>query len=110
MMYKEVTKVECDTKELFSKRDEEGYIILDDKISEFTPESRERIGSEFRLKNWIETNDGKQFLVKSNNKMDDKIIILTKNHFINPKLSDFKHFFFFFDAQLNFGIKKIIFS
>ncbi len=72
MMYKEVTKIDCDSKKLFEKRDEDGYIILDDKISEFTPESRERIGSEFRLKNWIETNDGKQFLVKSNNKMDEK--------------------------------------
>jgi hypothetical protein len=65
-MYKNVMKCNFDSKDLFSKRDEDGYIILDDKISEFTKESREKMGNEDRLKNWIETTDGKQYLIKTN--------------------------------------------
>ena len=60
------------SKKLFEKRDEDGYIILDEKIPKFTPKSREKIGNENRLKNWIETKDGKQFLIKTNKKMDEK--------------------------------------
>lgn len=70
MIYKEVTKCNLDSKELFSQRDEDGYIVLDGKLPEFTPNSREKVGNENRIKNWIETKDGKQFLIKSNAKLD----------------------------------------
>ena len=70
MIYKEVTKCDLDSKELFSQRDEDGYVVLDGKLPKFTPNSREKVGNENRVKNWIETKDGKQFLIKTNAKLD----------------------------------------
>jgi len=69
-MFKKVMKCDFSSENLFSNRDEDGFIVLDDKISDFISESREKVWNDDRIKNWIETNDGKQFLIKTNAMLD----------------------------------------
>ncbi len=69
-MYRKCEKCTITSEELFKNRDEDGFIILEDKIPQFSNESREQVGNDDRIKNWIETADGKQFMIKTNAKLD----------------------------------------
>lgn len=57
--------------ELENYRDKEGYINLDELNLEFTEESREKIGNENRIKNWVDFS-GVEALIKGECKIDNK--------------------------------------
>lgn len=57
--------------ELENYRDKEGYINLDELNIEFTEESREKIGNENRIKNWVDFS-GVEALIKGECKIDNK--------------------------------------
>ncbi len=57
--------------ELENYRDKEGYINLDELNLEFTEESREKIGNENRIKNWVDFS-GVEALIRGECKIDNK--------------------------------------
>lgn len=57
--------------ELENYRDKEGYINLDELNIEFTEASREKVGNEGRIKNWVDFL-GVECLIKSECKIDGK--------------------------------------
>lgn len=57
--------------ELENYRDKEGYINLDELNLEFTEASREKVGNEDRIKNWINFS-GVEALIKGECKIDGK--------------------------------------
>lgn len=64
-------KTNISFEELEKYRDEQGFIDLDELNIELTEESREKIGNEYRIKNWMEIS-GVNTLIKSECKVDDK--------------------------------------
>lgn len=66
----EYAKANASLNELESFRQEDGYINLDGLNIEFTPSSREMMGTEFREKNWIDFN-GRKALFKETMMIDD---------------------------------------
>lgn len=65
--------VKCNIRfeELENYRDKEGYINLDELNLELTEESREKVGNEDRIKNWIDFS-GVEALIKGECKIDNK--------------------------------------
>lgn len=64
-------KVNISFEELENYRDEEGFINLDELNIELTEASREKIGNENRIKNWLEIS-GIKTLIKGECSIDDK--------------------------------------
>ena len=53
-------------------RDEQGYIDLTGLDIDLDPNSREKVGNEFREKNWVKFSDGRIFLLKEENIITDE--------------------------------------
>lgn len=69
-MIKNITKVDFSSDEMKTRRDENGNIIIDKINFEF--ESREKMGNDKRIKNWIKTTDGKEYIIKTNAKIESE--------------------------------------
>ena len=67
---KNMTDIMLFSNDLLGNRKEDGFIEIQ-KV-EFIPESREKMGNDKRIKNWIVTKDQKEYIIKTNAKLEDK--------------------------------------
>ena len=66
IMIQNAMKCKFSSKDLFAaKRNEDGMLELDEMIGDFPTYSREKVGTAERQKNWFETKDGKQYMLKT---------------------------------------------
>lgn len=66
IMIQNAMKCKFSSKDLFAaKRNEDGMLELDEMIGDFPTYSREKVGKAERQKNWFETKDGKQYMLKT---------------------------------------------
>ena len=66
MIEQEAAKCNFTLEELQKTRDENGYMNINKKDIPSTIATREKVGNEFRYKEWISTPDGQKYLVKTN--------------------------------------------
>lgn len=83
---KDMTDVNMYSNDLFSNRDEKGYLMI--SSINFIPESREKMGNDKRIKNWILTTDQKAYMIKTNALLDGKENYLEFAELITRKIAE----------------------
>lgn len=83
---KDMTDINMYSNDLFSNRDEKGYLMI--SSINFIPESREKMGNDKRIKNWILTTDQKAYMIKTNALLDGKENYLEFAELITRKIAE----------------------